>query len=457
MVKLRRTVLLFPAFLFPAFAFALAFALTFAPASRAAAAWLHEAYVWQRQPGLEVAAAMRDAAQFTGGFCILAAEISWSKGAPVVTRTTPDYAKLAALGKPAGLALRIGTPPNSRILDFKSQIIAEAVAIVSSAAKAGFAPAELQIDYDCPESKLDAYRQLLAGLRQAVGATPLTFTALPAWLKHDGDFAALAREVAPTGGGFVLQVHSLEKPADIDAPFTLCDPARALVWTRQADTIAARSGARFRIALPTYGYVLGFNESGRFIGLAAETPRDWPANTQLRAVRSDPVEMSKLAQQLAAGKFPRADGIIWFRLPVEGDRLTWNATTFATVVRGGPVESRLEAIVWRRQPGLAEIAIVNCGQTTLELPRLVRIEWTPGPRVTACDELAGYEARFDGGHKLDLHATRAPPTSALAPGQSRIIGWIRFNFPDDKIPDDKTTSTNTTASTNTFSIHATIP
>jgi hypothetical protein len=437
MAKLHRTVLLFPAFLF----------LAFAPAARAAAAWSHGAYVWQRQPGPEVAAAMRAAAQFTDGFCILAAEISWSKGAPVITRMPLDCAKLAALGKPIGLALRIGTPPNFQILDFKSQIVAEAAAIVSSAINTGLAPAEIQIDYDCPESKLDAYRQLLAGLRQAAGAIPLTFTALPAWLKHDDAFAALAREVAPTGGGFVLQVHSLEKPADIDAPFTLCDPARALAWTRQADAIAARFGTRFRIALPTYGYVLGFTGGGRFTGLAAETPRDWPANTRLRAVRSDPAEMSRLAQQLAAGKFPRADGIIWFRLPVEGDRLAWNTTTFAAVVRGGPVESRLEAGVWRRQPGLAEIAIVNRGQTTLELPPLVRIEWTPGPRVIACDELAGYESLFDGEHILNLHATHTPSMSALAPGQSRIIGWIRFNFPDDK----------TTAGAGTFSIHATIP
>ena len=68
--------------------------------------------------------------------------------------------------------------------------------------------AELQIDFDAAESKLAGYREWLVALRSRVGTTRLVFTALPAWLRHE-EFRALAQ----AADGFVLQVHSLERPA----------------------------------------------------------------------------------------------------------------------------------------------------------------------------------------------------------------------------------------------------
>jgi hypothetical protein len=410
-----------------------------------AAAWTHDAYVWQRQPSPALAAALRSSRDHINTCCLLASEISWHGDAPRITRPRLDHAALAALGKPIALALRINPlPPKTKPAGHASQIAAEAAAILSAARAAGIVPVELQIDYDCPEHKLAPYRELLRSLRAAAGQTPLTFTALPAWLKHAEDFTALAREA----DGFVLQVHSLEKPASIDSAFTLCDPARALDWARRADALAARagpSGARFRVALPTYGYTLGFDAEGRFIGLAAEAPRDWPAGTRLRAVRANPRELQRLARELSAENLARLDGIIWFRLPVAGDRLAWNAETLAAVIRDTPIVSRLSAEIHRTQPGLAEIVIINRGQTAEPLPQTLRVTWTPKGRATACDTLAGYYCYYErhGDNVLVVYRHSLAPAE-LAPGRSRAVGWLRFDFPDEK-----------TASA--FSIHATIP
>jgi hypothetical protein len=298
-----------------------------------AAAWTHDAYVWQRQPSPALDAAIHSSRDHIHTCCFLASEISWHGDAPRIARPRLDHAALAALGKPVALALRINPlPPKTKPADHASQIAAEAAAILSDARAAGIVPVKLQIDYDCPEHELARYRELLPSLRAAAGQTTLTFTALPAWLKHEVDFTALAREA----DGFVLQVHSLEKPASIDSAFTLCDPGLALDWARRANALAVRarpSGARFRVALPTYGYTLGFDTGDRFIGLAAEIPRDWPAGTRLRTVRANPHELQCLARKLAAENLARLDGIIWFRLPVAGDRLAWNAETLAAVIQ----------------------------------------------------------------------------------------------------------------------------
>jgi hypothetical protein len=40
----------------------------------------------------------------------------------------------------------------------------------------------------------------------------------------------------------------------------------------------------FRVALPTYGYVLAFDRNDKFIRLSAEGPaKEWPDGAQLRA------------------------------------------------------------------------------------------------------------------------------------------------------------------------------
>jgi len=419
-------------------------ALVLACAPRASA-WTHEAYVWQRQPApAALDAAIENTRGCLDAYCFLAAEVAFDKttGTPKITRIPLDYAKLAAAGKPIALAIRVGTLTiKKQFADFQPQLAALATELLAAVHAAKLEPAELQIDFDCPESKLDLYRDWLAALRPALGKTPLAFTALPVWLQHEDAFIALAREA----DSFVLQVHSLEKPHGIGSFFSICEPGSALCHATLANDLAARAGARFRIALPAYGYTLGFGADGKFVGIAAETPRDWPAGTQLRNIRSDPRAMQTLARDLAAKKFSNATGIIWFRLPVEGDRLVWPAVTFTAVIQNKPIVSQLVAEVRRAQPGLAEIVLINRGQTVEPLPQTVRVTWTRGVRATASDGLVGYYFYYDDDKAANTFLALLNHTAdELAPGRARVIGWIRFDFPDSETAEK-------------FSIHADIP
>jgi hypothetical protein len=387
-----------------------------------AAAWTREVYVWQRQQGAEVATALDAAKPLADGFNVLAAEVAWAGGQPVVSRFAPGYARLARLGRPVGLSLRVGTFPGPFAADdAPTKTLAALVAsLLAEARAAGLEASELQIDFDCAEAKLAGYRVWLGTLRQAVGKTPLVFTALPVWLAHEADFAALAR----AADGFVLQVHSLEKPTAPDAPIMLCDPARALAWAAQA----GRTGVPFRVALPTYGYRVAFDAAGKFFALAAEGPPPaWPAGTQVRVARADAVAMARLAHELEKAPPPNCAGVIWFRLPVEGDRLNWDIITLNTILRGEtPAAKIIVAVEWS-EPGLAEIVAFNAGTTSEPPPARVAVRWPPAERPLASDALGGFRlATRPGEAQMELAAATVPPDALLAPGQRRKLAWLRF-------------------------------
>ena len=399
----------------------LVFGLILGAARPAPGAFTQEIYVWQRQTGPEVAAALRDFAPRCTGFNVLAAEVSWKDGRAQTVRPQLDFRSLAGLGRPVGLSLRVGAYGGSfAAADGAARGLGELVGSLLAAARAGgLEPAELQIDFDCAGHTLAGYAQWLGAFRRATGRTPLVFTALPAWLDQP-DFFTLAA----VADGFVLQVHSLERPASPDAPFALCDPVRARRWAGQA----ARLGKPFRVALPTYGYVLAFDRAGKFLALAAEGPRPaWPAGTQLRVVRADAMALAALARELTASPPANCTGLLWFRLPVVGDRLNWDPITLTTVLRGEIPQAALVTEVSWTEPGLAEIAVHNTGQTTELLPRELGLAWPAETALAAGDGLAGFrlELAAEGGAGR-LRVNNFSAEALLSPGRRVKVAWLRF-------------------------------
>ena len=255
---------------------------------RADSALTNEVYVWQRAwTGPVCESVTQHATNFTS-LVVLAAEVTWRDQKIEATRAAVDYPTIANTGTPAGLALRIGpfTGPfreNDATTTFLAGL---AASLVTEARAHQIEPRELQIDFDCAESKLDGYRVWVEAIRRKISPVPVTITALPSWL-NTGAFPALAKSAS----NYVLQVHSLARPKDFNSPFNLCDPQAAQMAVEKA----ARIGVPFRVALPTYGYVLAFDRNGKFFDLSAEGPRkNWPADARLREVRSDPVELSAL-------------------------------------------------------------------------------------------------------------------------------------------------------------------
>ena len=134
-----------------------------------------------------------------------------------------------------------------------------------------------------------------------------------------------------------------------------------------------------------------------------------------------------LARTLAARPPAHCTGLIWFRLPVPGDRLNWDALTLATVLRGEIPATKLAVeIVWA-EPGLAEVSIANLGQTTEPLPVRATITWPNAMPPIAFDGLGGFHLDVRGAEAQAVIVNDgAPPDALFAPGRRVKIAWLRF-------------------------------
>ena len=376
----------------------------------------HQVYVWQRAWTAPVQSAVANRATNFSAVVFLAAEVTWNQGKPQVVRVALDHEVLARCGRPVGLALRIGSfsgpfqatgEPAQTLCHLASDLVAEA-------RRHQLLVAELQVDFDCAESKLEGYRVWLETLRETIAPVRLTFTALPSWLKH-AEFGKLAE----TTGGYVLQVHSFERPKNAAAPFVLCDPAAA----RAAVERAAQWGIPLWVALPTYGYVVAFDSAGRFIGLSAEGPaKTWPAGSQTREVRADPVVLAGLVETWSRERPVVMHGIIWYRLPVAGEILNWRWPTLSKVMAGQVPQPSLRAEIRRPMPALAEIEMANAGDADFSGPVVVAVRH-PDRRLVASDGWDGFQVVETS--PVAVQFRRAD--WRLAPGERRKIGWLRLD------------------------------
>ena len=380
------------------------------------------AYVWQRAWTEPVRQALREHGSSLATLLALKAEVSWKSGRPQALRLPVDYAVLAKTKRPFGLVIRIGpfagpfttdSPITRWLGDLAQSVLDEAKA-------SNAAPSELQLDFDCAEAKLEGYRVWVEALRTRIAPMPLTITALPAWLKQ----SAFARLVGATDG-YVLQVHSLDRPRDIDAPFILCDPAAA----RRAVESAGEFGVPFRVALPTYGYQVAFDASGRFVGLSAEGPaRAWPMDeVRVREVRSDPVEIARLVQFWTTNHPAALRGIIWYRFPTSDDILNWRWPTLGAMVALRSPHLSVRAESRRVEAGLVEISLVNNGELDFSSRLAVEARWSRegGARLIAADGLRGFETVDESASTLRIQ--NQSRNFRLPAGDRQVIGWLRFN------------------------------
>ena len=378
----------------------------------------HQVYVWQRAWTPPVCEAVAEHATNFTETAVLLAEVSWKNKIPQFVRADVDFPTLAKTHCPVGLVLRVGPfngelSANPPAVNFLAVF---AASLVAEARTNQIEPVELQIDFDCAESKLDDYRTWLAVVQQRLAPLPVTITTLPSWL----DSPAFAK-LAAASTNYVLQVHSLTKPADINAPFRLCDPIAA----KGAVARAGEIGVPFRVALPTYTYIVAFNAAGKFIGLSAEAPRsDWPDGTQLRELSADPLAMSSLVQTWNTNRPAAMRGIIWYRLPVAADNLNWRWPTLGAIVAGREPRENFHAAARRVEAGLVEISLVNDGELDISSRLAVEVRWSDA-RLVAGDGLRGFELA-----EQNVSAARFQNQSSpfrLPAGEKQIIGWLRFD------------------------------
>lgn len=348
----------------------------------------------------------------------LKAEISWNTNRqPQLTRVAVDYETLARSRRPVGLALRIGPYAGPFTNDAIAGFITDTAGrIVAEARTNGLALAELQIDFDCAESKLDGYRVWVETIQRRVAPVPVTITALPSWLD-----ARAFKRLAAVATNYVLQVHSVARPKSFAAPFTLCDPRAA----RRAVERAGRIGIPFRVALPTYGYTLAYDVSGKFIGLSAEGPRpSWPTNAQLREVNSDPMELGALIQDWSISRPTALRGVIWYRLPTAVDNFNWRWPTLGAILAARVPQERFRVSTRRVESGLVEISLANDGELDISSRLAVVVRWSKA-RLIAGDALRDFELA-DRNASAARFQTKSQPVRVRA-GDRLLLGWLRFD------------------------------
>jgi hypothetical protein len=259
---------------------------------------------------------------------------------------------------------------------------------------------EIQLDLDCPERRLGEYTELTAAFRKQVPDKQLSITALPAHLNNRA-FERLAQ----TTDYYVLQLHGLDVPDHIGDAAELMNLRTAERAIDRAETL----GHPYRIALPCYAYELNFDaDSGKFLFLTAERPAR-RQHTVKKRISAKPADLIRLRQTNRA--------TIWFRLPVEGDRLCLPRPTLAEIQSGRLPQDQVKCQVEHISDSTIELRIENTNVIHATKAELT-LTWSDSNGTFDLYDGATHANRIQG--QLPEKITVPVPP----PGQSRKIGWF---------------------------------
>jgi hypothetical protein len=173
--------------------------------------------------------------------------------------------------------------------------------------------------------------------------------------------------------------------------------------------------------------VVAFAPDGHLLGLSAEGPgKTWPAGTQLREVRADPVAIADLVREWATNRPAAFQKIIWYRLPISLDVLNWQWPTLNAVKAGRPPRESLRTETRRPEAGLTEISLVNDGEADLSSRPVIEVRWQHA-RLVASDGLRDFEVVDPGPNTLQFRVRTNLIPSRLMPGEQQAIGWLRLD------------------------------
>lgn len=361
----------------------------------------HDAYVWQRAWTPPVISSVNRSSDVVRAWRLLLAEADSSGRWTTVAIPWPD---VQATKKPVIGVIRIdGRLDEARIPALLDQVMARIEPV--SASLAG-----VEIDYDCPTSKLATYTRFLAAVRSRLAPSiRLSITALPTWM-NSGELERLTRSLDE----IVLQVHAVDDPRR-----GLFDPDQAERWVRDFDQRIRRP---FRVALPAYDVRVTWRPDGRLASVEGEMPlRAGATNGEL--LRAAPGAVLKFLHAMRIGAPEGLVGIAWFRLPTDADSRAWSLQTWRAVIAGELPAVRLSAgLVPAERADLWAVTLSNDGLVDAALPRQVRLD----PACEAADGANGFRLAAAGG-PLVLEANG---NGRLRANRKRIIGWARCTEPE---------------------------
>ncbi len=373
-------------------------------------------YLWKQSHDPQTARALGRAQNDFEGVNFLYAKISFATGTntPVLQKLPVDASTLGNLKTPLVLSVRISMlkAEAARYREMGADIADMIADCLRSTLADGIGVAEVQIDFDCPESKIGEYARWMGLFRARLPKeTRLCFTAVPSQMR-----APHFSDLAEQSDGFVLQIHHI---AERGGRLCIFETARALTAVRDAD----RHGTPFRVALPTYGHVaVGEKQgTGQWTFYSEDfSPTGLKPGASVRVVRSDPLEVQGLMGEIRKHPPENFEGFIWYRLPVGDERFNWSYETLLAVADGAPLGANLRCEETVGSAGVLEVFLVNDGNIDAYAPFACALERGD---VTACDTVNGFSwgrqngrIVFSGGNAF----------CKLPPGGRLKIAWLRL-------------------------------
>ena len=359
----------------------------------------HDAYIWQRAWTPQVIAAARRASDSIRAWRILLAE---SDKAGRWANVAVPWTDILATERPIVGVIRV----DGRLDEGRLPVLLDQIA--SKVEASGTNLAGLEIDYDCPTSKLAAYARFLAELRSRLPRRlALSITALPTWM-NSAALERLTRDLDEV----VLQVHAVDDPRR-----GLFDPDQAERWVND---FGRRIRRPFRVAVPAYDVRVTWRADGRLASVEGEVPLLAGANNG-ELLGAAPDAVLKFLRALDRAGPEGLIGVAWFRLPTDADARSWSMATWRAVIAGTLPAVQLNArLVPTERPDLWTVTLINDGPVDAALPRQVRL----GPACETADGANGFRLT-SASQRAGPLVLEATANGRLRANRERIIGWAR--------------------------------
>jgi len=282
--------------------------------------------------------------------------------------------------------------------------------------KAGAELKAIEFDYLCPEWLLPEYAAFIKGLDARFPPISFSFTAQPEWIGKPG-----WEELTDAADSYTLELHGIDLPPPASEELKMFDGAAAKMAVARAD----EEQQWFRVALPVYSSLVAETESGEVIAVSRTADFSPPPETS-ELIRVDPPveEVVEFVRFLENQPPAYLKGVIWFRLPHQGDDLTWNADGLTSVMKGQSPERGIRFRFDKSGAGVSQIHMINAGDVSEPLPRRIYITGALS-KILSIDAQPPYTLTTGTGLTLELDPGAVH--ERIAPGAEYHIGWARMS------------------------------